>query len=244
MNHLRRGARRPEEHRAIQAIGRAYREIQQDMNRTFTDPYLVSDAARMKLLNARYEQRMLESMESALTGFMASVEQRQAQIEANLQRLTHWTALTAPLALLVIAGLARWSRRRVAEGFVRPVAASMAGAESISRGRLEHRVAETGATELASLAHAVNRMAAELASGRAALGELVPVVSHNIRNPLAGIRATTQLPDERATPEGLREARLAVRETVDRLERWLRSLLCFLHPAAPQRASAKPRAAR
>ena len=67
---------------------------------------------------------------------------------------------------------------------------------------------------------------------QAALGELVPLVAHNIRNPLAGIRAAAQVSIEEANEE----SRIVLKDiiiAVDRLENWVTSLLMYLHPLKP-----------
>src|SRR5690606_483362 len=62
-----------------------------------------------------------------------------------------------------------------------------------------------------------------------------------IRNPLASIRATAQMIDEQDRPEDVGEARQAIIQTVDRLERWVRSLLSYLHPLQPRRSKVRLR---
>jgi signal transduction histidine kinase len=62
------------------------------------------------------------------------------------------------------------------------------------------------------------------------LGALVPVVAHNIRNPLASIRATAQVLDEEDLQPDIREGLKGSIVSADRLERWTASLLSYLHP--------------
>ncbi|NDU92116.1 MAG: two-component sensor histidine kinase, partial [Ferrovum sp.] len=70
---------------------------------------------------------------------------------------------------------------------------------------------------------------------QATLGSLVPIVAHNIRNPLASIRATAQvLRDPGLAPE-MREGLQGIMDSCDRLERWTVSLLSYLHPLEAQR---------
>jgi signal transduction histidine kinase len=112
----------------------------------------------------------------------------------------------------------------------------------MSSGNLQHRIPEEGVTEIAEIAASVNRMAADLETSRdalvqsekqAALGVLVPVVAHNIRNPLASIRATAQMLEHSTDKDDLRESGEAIIETMDRLERWVNSLVSYLHPLKP-----------
>lgn len=65
----------------------------------------------------------------------------------------------------------------------------------------------------------------------AAVGEMVSVVAHNIRNPLAGIRATAQA--SRNEPHGAKQFRQQqdrIIKTVDSLEQWLKELLHLNRP--------------
>jgi signal transduction histidine kinase len=71
---------------------------------------------------------------------------------------------------------------------------------------------------------------------QAALGSLVPVVAHNIRNPLASIRAGAQLIDAGDDRDELHQTRDEIIESVDRLERWVSALLSYLHPLQPHLA--------
>jgi signal transduction histidine kinase len=118
----------------------------------------------------------------------------------------------------------------------------MIGAGEISHGNLEYLIEEEGVEEVSDLAAAINKMAIELVENRktlienerqAALGVLVPVVAHNIRNPLASIRATAQLLEHAEDQEEINESKDAIIETIDRLGRWVSSLVSYLHPLKP-----------
>jgi signal transduction histidine kinase len=126
------------------------------------------------------------------------------------------------------------------------MAAVMSGARRIAEGQLDHKIPVQGAEEMANLAQAINEMAAELIRKRdalveserqVALGALVPVVAHNIRNPLASIRASAQLLDQADGPDELQEIKQAILDTVDRLGRWVSALLSYLHPLKPHRGT-------
>jgi signal transduction histidine kinase len=60
------------------------------------------------------------------------------------------------------------------------------------------------------------------------------MLAHNIRNPLASIRATAQVLDEPELDSETRESLRGIINTVDRLERWTGALLAYLHPLKPQ----------
>ncbi|MEA3242351.1 MAG: ATP-binding protein, partial [Pseudomonadota bacterium] len=115
-------------------------------------------------------------------------------------------------------------------------------------GQFDHKIPERGVEEVTQLAGSINDMARDLADSRnalveserqAALGALVPVVAHNIRNPIAGIRAAAQMIDCVDETEDSQDSRQAIIDTVDRLERWVSSLLSYLHPLQPHRTRSR-----
>ena len=118
----------------------------------------------------------------------------------------------------------------------------MKATKEISQGNLQHKVPDAGAEELSILSQEINKMADDLAESRdalvrtekqAALGLLVPMLAHNIRNPLASIRATAQVVDIKEGDKDTLDSISGIINTVDRLERWTTSLLAYLHPVKP-----------
>jgi signal transduction histidine kinase len=87
----------------------------------------------------------------------------------------------------------------LAQALAQRVTALHRGARAIAEGNLEARVAETGADELSALAREFNRMAAQLAAAaaerdrmEAARRDLIAAISHDLRTPLASLRAMTE----------------------------------------------------
>jgi len=128
---------------------------------------------------------------------------------------------------------------------VEPIRALERATEVMSTGDLGHRIALSGDDELSRLAGSINHMAASLAHIQARLvtserfvllGELAAYVAHNIRNPLASIRATAQaelihLPETDAR-------RMAFGDIVtaaDRLAAWVTDLLRSVSPIVLER---------
>ena len=118
---------------------------------------------------------------------------------------------------------------------LRPIEAIRLATEQIASGNLEYRLQESKEDELGALAREVNHMAGSLAVAQkqlkqkeraAATGEMVSVVAHNIRNPVAGIRATAQtcMRDfESGSPTYDQQQRII--KAVDSLEQWLKELV-------------------
>jgi len=150
--------------------------------------------------------------------------------------------MLVPVPVLLAISLLLVSRRYVKNNVVRPLGRVMYGARLISKGELQHKIDANGVQDLVKLAKAINSMADELETNRdklvdakkqAALGELVPLVAHNIRNPLAGIRAASQVTLDDNIAPATRDALEDIIVAVDRLERWVTSLLTYLHPLKP-----------
>lgn len=170
-------------------------------------------------------------------------KQREIQQKLHLANRMAMVLLGIPVALAIV--LLLFSRAFLQHAIAKPLASVLRAAHEISAGKLEEKVPETGAAELVQLAATINQMADDLAGSQEALlrsekqaaqGALVPVLAHNIRNPLASIRATAQVSDEPSLDSETREAFKNIIATVDRLERWTGSLLAYLHPLKPQPA--------
>ena len=244
-NELRGNSVAQDEEYAIQALQLSYRVIQQDMNKIFNDPYGIAAGARMGLLMPEQEQQMVGAFEAAAEGFEGVLKQSDAGIRGARGFWTRMVPLVIAQPIVLALAVMLFSRHRVQRGFVLPANEVIEGARVMRAGQLDHRIPVHGVDEVASLSEALNEMAAELAKSRdalvekqkqAALGALVPVVAHNIRNPLASIRASAQLLDHAESAKDIEETKLAVIETVDRLGRWVNSLVSYLHPLQPQLA--------
>lgn len=123
---------------------------------------------------------------------------------------------------------------------LRPIEAIRGATEQIAAGNLDFRLEETSSDELGSLTREVNHMAGALSIAQkqlqhkermAAMGEMVSVVAHNIRNPVAGIRATAQtcLHDFDPDSEAYRQQQRII-QAVDSLEQWLKELVHLNRP--------------
>lgn len=121
-----------------------------------------------------------------------------------------------------------------------PVLRLRTAAVQIGAGDFGHRIPIVGRDELADLSHEVNEMASTILVMQeervdrerlAATGELIRQLSHNLRNPLAGIRGVAEvtsrkLPEDSPLSENLNR----IITSVDRLDLWLRDLLDSTSP--------------
>jgi signal transduction histidine kinase len=232
----------PAETAAVQSMQQSYRVLQNDMNNIFSDPYFVSRVVPIKILDLQYEQVMVGDFEKAQTRFEQTLRDRQQELDATVARWTRYAPFALPVPLLAALGLIVASRRWLKHGYLQPMREIIQGARLISIGDLSYQIPVGGVDELADLTRAINQTAKDLATSRdalveseksGALGALVPVVAHNIRNPLASIRASAQLLDHADDRAEITEIKAAVIDTVDRLGRWVSALVSYLHPLKP-----------
>lgn len=230
----------PKEFAATEKIAVAYRRFHDETNKLLIPANLTQQ--QKHLLDKQLEQYTFSELEAAFSGFEALLQDKQRVLAENRQKWISQITFLAPVPVLLAITLLFFSRRYVRTNVLSPLASVMQGARRISKGDLEYKVPNHGVNDLTRLANAINAMADELSSNRdklieakkqAALGELVPLVAHNIRNPLAGIRAASQVTQDETDDPLIQDALRDIIIAVDRLERWVTSLLTYLHPLKP-----------
>ena len=248
-NELRRRSNSRKEDIAIQDLNLSYREIQDDMNNLFNDPYIANQLARIQILDPQFAQRMVGKFEKRHEQFKQLLSSQHDALDETLERWTRFAPFAISIPICIAFIIVIYTRQVMRNDFIKPVARIMRGAEVISHGDLDYQIDEAGVEEVSNLARGINQMAKELSENRdalienekqAALGSLVPVVAHNIRNPLASIRATAQLLEHAENQKEITESKQEIIDTIDRLGRWVSSLVSYLHPLKPNLVVAKP----
>lgn len=236
-----------EEQAAVQDLHASYQQFVFETSGLFDQSRGINndatqDAIRQALdigletgLFKRYEEIL------ARTEKLLSVKQSELDVQLKNTKRISVILLIIPLSLAIL--LLIFSRLFLKRAIVKPIEGVLQATSEISAGNLTHRAPEAGVHELASVSKAINEMADQLVVSQEALvrtekqaaqGLLVPMLAHNIRNPLASIRATAQVIE---TPEHdieTQESLIGIINTVDRLERWTGALLAYLHPLKPQ----------
>lgn len=207
-----------------------------------TSYYLRSDNVteqQLFLLDKPLEQLTFREIETAFSDFERFLRDKRNDLTNAQQRWLSKIVWLISIAVLISLALLILSRCFVHRNVLTPLRAVIEGAGKISQGNFDLNIKRQGVEDLNVLANAINSMAIELLENRdtlietrkqAALGELVPIVAHNIRNPLAGIRAAAQVTLDDDIPADTRESLRDIIVAVDRLERWVTSLLMYLHP--------------
>lgn len=201
--------------------------------------------------NDKSRRALYQDMETGIFSRYEAVSKRaedllslkQNELKTRLDDAKQTSTIILGIPILLAGLLLLFSRLFLKRAIVNPIKAMMLATSEISAGNLQHKVPETGAAELAILSQEINKMAEDLVESRdaqvrtekqAALGLLVPMLAHNIRNPLASIRATAQVIDVPENDKDTKESVSGIINTVDRLERWTGALLAYLHPTKPQ----------
>ncbi len=242
LNRLDNIARGGDERAAINGLRKSYQAL-----RDVGGSILRADAdmplrEKQRVLNTEMELHGINNHEDAIKRIEALLSFQQAELDRRLTNLNRLTPLLLALPFVLALGLLVFSLFFLQRAVVVPLANLESATAKISAGRLNERVPLYGPSELRSLADKVNGMANDLAESRqsllraekqATLGSLVPVLAHNIRNPIAAIRATAQMISDPALTPETREDLAGIIAAADRLERWTRSLLSYLHPMKP-----------
>lgn len=232
-----------EEKKAIIEIEQNYRNFVNEAPALFYQYQARPDSNSQKSLYKDIETGIFSRYEevSKRAEILLTLKQTELKVRLNEAKTSSVAILSIPVLLAII--LLFFSRMFLKKSIVNPINAMKRATDEISAGNLTHKVPENGAKELAMLSREINKMAEDLSASRdalvrtekqAALGLLVPMLAHNIRNPLASIRATAQVADSPDHDKDTRESLLGIINTVDRLERWTGALLAYLHPIKPQ----------
>ena len=163
-----------------------------------------------------------------------------ANRRARIAQALAWASFVALMTLGVVAILLLW------RWLIRPVELLIDATQRISRGEREPKIPHYRRDELGQLARQIESMAGHIETYQnqlvekermAAVGEMAAAVAHNVRNPLASIRAVSQSLGRSVEGNGdVTEATATVIKTVDRADRWLKDLLIAMRPVTVERS--------
>lgn len=234
------------EQQAIHDLSASYQAFLKETQPIFDQHIVLSSIAVEKKLNSDLEADIFERYEFVSARAEKLLTLKQKELEERLREAKRISNALLIVPIVLSALLLVFSRIFLKRSIVKPVKEVVRATTEISAGHLEYIVPEEGAEEIEQLSKAINQMAVELKNSQEALiktekqaaqGLLVPMLAHNIRNPLASIRATAQVADDGSLSQDAKESFEGIIRTVDRLERWTGSLLAYLHPLKPQAVS-------
>ena len=243
-NALRRESRARDEDYGVQELQQQYLVLREEMTDIFGDSWELNRVVRSRLIDPAYLEQMTRGFEQAFLNFRGLLNQKLAEQHIKTERWTTLAPYVIPIPVVIAILLLMFSRSRINQGFVRPIRTMVASmGRWSSEGHTEKLNEHEGVEELVALAEGINKMNSALLASQdalvdkerqAALGSLVPVVAHNIRNPLASIRASVQVMELGDSESEFEETKGAIIDTVDRLGRWVNALVSYLHPLTPQ----------
>lgn len=238
---------RPQEKVAINALHDKYKDFVTETSMLFDQQLNLSDSSNkqqiQQVLNRDLENGLFRRYELILSRTERLLFHQQSILDNQLKSIKKTSTIILTIPILLSIGLLFFSRVYLKRAIVKPINEVLAATSQISQGNLSVTATKEGVIELVAVSNSIKNMADELAviqetllqkEKEAAQGQLVPMLAHNIRNPLASIRATAQVIDDPELDQDTREALQGIISTVDRLERWTGALLAYLLPLKPQ----------
>lgn len=178
---------------------------------------------------------------------------RTHQVKSAFQRLEDIEEFTRMVLILTVLAFAVFGvifAVLISRNLARPVEELKRAMDIVGEGHLDHTIEVRSRDEIGDLARSFTDMTHKLKETQdqliqseklASLGQMAAAVAHGLRNPLASIRAATQLGLRRVPREDpLREQLGSVIGEVDRLEKRITHLLDFTKPSPRRPVAEKP----
>lgn len=230
----------PSERDAVSALTNTLQGYQRTIQRASFLNEKGQKQRAIRLVGPYLDRSLLPDVQAQVDQFIAAQRERAITAEDRLARATRYVTMLAGGSVLLMAGLGTALYLLLRRWLIEPVERLTNAARELGSGDLramrdinEHGELETLGHELASMADRLARTQSRLLDQErlAAMGELTFSVAHNVRNPLASVRALAQTslrnPED---PDLKSENDRTILRTVDRLDRWLKDLLQSLRP--------------
>ncbi len=230
-------ARDPEMSAVVQLIRSSLRKLHQFVTYGREEMQVFGGAERtIRHLNETFLPDLNRYVDQLIASQQNRVGTATERATGSRQRVVALIWVTSGILVVVATlGLALFRR-----WLLHPVLTLTEATRRISGAHYSETIPIHGKNEFARLAREIESMSRSIAEFQlklvekermAAVGEMTASVAHNVRNPLASIRAIAQSHlRDKDLPVPLREAMATVMETVDRADRWLKDLLTALRP--------------
>jgi two-component system, NtrC family, sensor kinase len=207
------------------------REIEQLANAWINDQSQDHYQALIAQIEARHE--LIERIEGRMIENAALANSYGQRLRVLIYSIIAIGVIGAALVTVYcVILLRRW--------VLQPVNQLRVGAQHYAQGAFDHNIQVRSNDELGQLGDEFNHMASMIQSMQderiererlAAMGEMAQRTVHNLRTPLAGIRALAETTQSELDPDSeLREIQRRIISSVDRFEGWLQGMLRVSSP--------------
>ncbi len=241
----------PEDVQLAEDFDRLHREIKDLAEKAFTAYERGRGDEAIRLVQQELDGRLFPDLDRKIKAIYRSwrahnVKSALERLEA-IQGFTRTVLIVSVLSSVVLVAL---SSILISRNLARPVEELKRAMDIVGAGRLDAAIEVRSRDEIGDLARSFTDMTHKLKETQdqliqseklASLGQMAAAVAHGLRNPLASIRAATQLSLRRVPREDpLREQLGSVIGEVDRLEKRITHLLDFTKPAPYRPVTEKP----
>lgn len=251
MEEWKRAVSHPEDVQLAIELERLHDEVSALGHRAFTLYDTQREQEAIQLVHDEIDGRLLPDIEKTIrTIYRTSRAHHVKEAFQRLEDIEGSTRMILIFSVLVFAVFGVFFAILISRSLAQPVEELKRAMDIVGGGRLEHTIEVRSKDEIGELARSFTEMTDKLKRAQesliqseklALLGQMSAAVAHGLRNPLASIRAATQLGLRRVPREDpLREQLGSVIGEVDRLEKRIAHLLDFTKPSPYRPIAERP----
>lgn len=251
MEEWKRAVSHPDDVHLAVELERLHDELSDLGHRAFTLYEIQQKQEAIELVREELDGRLLPDLEKTVTLIYRTA--RTHHVKGAFARLEDLERSTRMIVILTVAAFIAFGALfavLISRNLARPVEELKRAMDIVGEGRLDHTIEVRSKDEIGELARSFTGMTQKLKETQdqliqseklASLGQMAAAVAHGLRNPLASIRAATQLSLRHVPREDpMREQLGSVIGEVDRLEKRITHLLDFTKPSPYHPIAEKP----
>ena len=251
MEEWKRAVSHPEDVQLATDLERLQDEVSDLGHRAFALYETKRKEEAIQLVRDELDDRLLPDIEKKIRTIYRT--SRTHQVKDAFQRLEDIEGSTRMILILTVVAFIVFGvffSLLISGNLARPLERLKQAMDIVGEGRLDHTIDVRSRDEIGELSRSFLQMTNKLKRAQerliqseklASLGQMSAAVAHGLRNPLASIRAATQLGLRRVPREDpLREQLGSVIGEVDRLEKRIAHLLDFTKPSPYRPIAEKP----